>query len=147
MLNPFGTFSADTIADPHNGGISPTQYMTVVPQQVLPNALYFETPGGSINMAASVIGAEALPATATATAPGQVPIAIDAGGTGIIQDAQGGGGEESTIATFLPASMAHGYTRGRSWLSARTHVPVVGPVPNWILALGAGLVVLRAVRG
>jgi hypothetical protein len=137
MFNNFGMVPAD----PHTAYGSPGAYFadgSMYPAGVLPNATLFETPGGSISMASSVIGAEAMPAEACWAPPGSVPIALDVGGSGVVQDVQGGGGEEGTIAAFLPASVAQMFHQGESILTRRTF-----GVPNWIWFAGGAFLLLR----
>lgn len=78
-----------------------------------------------------------------APAPPVVPVAIEAGGAtdGEIVD-EHGGGANGDFAVGLPTWIEDGqigtyYQQGRSWLGERTDLPVVGPVPNWSLLLGA----------
>lgn len=151
-FNGYGMLPADPAAaySGYQGNVgSPSAYMNVIPEQVLPNAqadTHFQTPNGSIEMAGAVTGAEAEPAQATTAAPGQVPIAIDAGGSGVLQDVQGGGGEEGAIQAFLSPQVEMYYQRSRSWFTRRTNLPVVGAVPNWLLAAGVVVGLMRVAR-
>ena len=137
MFNNFGFLPADPHSAYSGAGFgSPGAFFA----QLDPGANVFETPGGSIDMAASVIGAEAMPAEASMAPPGTVPIALDVGGSGVVQDVQGGGGEEGTIAAFLPPGAERYFDQGQSFLAQRA---VLG-VPNWIwLAAAAGALLLR----
>ena len=118
------------------------------PQQVLPNAYvesnnWFDTGQGNfaegIEVPMSIPGATVLPQYATSSPPGTVPIAIEAGGSGVIQDVQGGGGESGSIYAFLP-QQAQGYVQqAGSFLGRRTTLPLLGDVPNWQIALAVVL--------
>jgi hypothetical protein len=120
----------------------------VYPQQVLPNAYvennnWFDTGQGNfsegIEVPAVPQGASVLPQYATTAPPGTVPIAIEAGPSGVIQDVQGGGGEEGAIYAFLPPQ-ARGYVQqAGSILTRQTVVPFLGPVENWKLAAAVAI--------
>jgi hypothetical protein len=145
----FGSYGFFTEPGVHYSG--PETGNAVYPQQVLPNAYvepnnWFDTGQGNfaegIEVPGSVPGATVLPQYSTASPPGTVPIAIEAGPSGAIQDVQGGGGEAGAVFAFLPPQ-AQGYVQqAGSILTRRTVLPMLGPVPNWQIGVVLALALL-----
>jgi hypothetical protein len=79
-----------------------------------------------------------------APAPPVVPIAVQAGGAtgGDVVDEHGGGADGNFSAgfpTWIEGDMTveEVYQQGRSWLTQRTSLPFIGPMPNWSIGLAA----------
>jgi len=165
-------------AHPGQGAFSgPAQFwapMSTVPSQALPNAYQhqsfgttptvFDSPGGTVEMAAPDAGGVLDIPVATQHASGTVPIAIEGGSEGVIQDAQGAQDASADAAWWnmhgdlrFPRQLHERYVEptfervqpyveeGAGWLTRRTGILGM-QTPNWLIAaavVGGGCLLLR----
>lgn len=176
MFNEYGNLNPGqggySGMNPGQGGFSgPSAHsehwapMSTVPRQALPNAsmhygttpTVFDSPGGTVEMAAPAAGGVVDIPVATQHAPGTVPIAIEGGSEGVIQDPLGAdqdplGADAAAQDAWWqahgslrfpeePLRQAHEFVgphveRVSPWLARKSDI-FGAQIPNWLLASAA----------